>query len=103
VLEEFRDLLCILKLPVRAQKPDSTVSSDLRNLSVSRATVYVVGAHPPQQPVTQAFSTSIKAQRSLGRASLRARPYLPVLRVRCDCRLRKGMGWGGVFVTARNL
>ena len=58
VLEEFRGLLSSAKLSLRVQKLDSTVPSDLGNLSVPRATVYVVDAHGPR-PAIQALITGI--------------------------------------------
>ena len=53
VLEEFRVLLSSPKFQLRAQKLDSTVPSELRNLSIPRAVVYVVDAHAPW-PATHA-------------------------------------------------
>ena len=58
VLEQFRGLLSGPERQLRAKKLDSTMPSDLKNLSVPRATVYVLDAHVPR-PATEALIAGI--------------------------------------------
>ncbi len=61
VLEEFRKLLSSPHLKLQPQRLDASLATDLRHLSLPRATVYVIDADAPR-PAVQALVQTI-AQR----------------------------------------